>query len=78
MIGISIDNEIEDPRQYAVENNLKWVQGFIGEGWKAPALKLYGIHGIPAIMLIDPRGIVAANNIRGEAIRQAVTSALNH
>ncbi|MDD5171022.1 MAG: redoxin domain-containing protein, partial [Syntrophales bacterium] len=77
MISLSIDNEIEDPRQCATENNLKWVQGFVGEGWKAPALKLYGVHGIPAIMLIDPRGIVVANNIRGEAIRQALISALN-
>ncbi|MHC4676505.1 MAG: redoxin domain-containing protein [Planctomycetota bacterium] len=71
------ENEIEDPRQYAIENNLKWIQGFVGKGWKAPILKQYGIRGIPAIMLIDPRGIVAKNKIRGEAIMGAVGQALN-
>jgi len=76
MIGISIDDNINEPKKYAIENDLRWIQGFVGQRWKAPVLKQYGIHGIPSIMLIDPKGIVAENRLRGQTIIPALAKAL--
>jgi len=76
MISLTIDDTMLPPKQYTKENELKWVQGFLGMGWKAPLLKLYGIHGIPAIYLISPEGKVVARGLRGDEIKKAVAKAL--
>jgi hypothetical protein len=36
----------------------------------------YEVGGIPAILLISPDGKIAAKDLRGEAIKEALTKAL--
>jgi hypothetical protein len=64
------------PKSFTKEKGMDWVQGFLGKGWGAPLLKLYGVRGIPAIFLISPEGKVVERGLRGEKIKEAVAKAL--
>lgn len=76
MISLSIDNQMDDPLNYARQNNLGWGQAFLGLGWNSPVLQLYGVHGIPAMFLISPDGKIAATGLRGEAVKAAIAQVL--
>lgn len=76
MISLTIDDSMLDPKQYVKDNKMEWVQGFLGKGWNAPLLKLYGVHSIPAIFLISPEGKVVARGLREGAIKEAVAKAM--
>ncbi len=76
MISLSIDNQMDEPLKYADQNNLGWIQGFLGKGWNSPVLRAYGIHGIPAILLIGPDGRIAATGLRGTKIRERLQQTL--
>ncbi len=76
MIGLSLDAMAASPKQYARENEIHWIQGFLGEWLKAAVPDLYGVDGIPSIFLIDPDGKIAARDLRGDAIGRAVGKAL--
>jgi peroxiredoxin len=79
MIGLSLDNAVSAPTEYARKNNIKWIQGFLGQ-WSASAVTpLYGVDAIPSIFLIDPDGKIVERDLRGDAIGAAVGKALgNH
>ncbi|MEP0841304.1 MAG: TlpA family protein disulfide reductase [Phycisphaerae bacterium] len=76
MISLSVDDERNKPRQYAMENGMKWHQGFLGMGFNAPLMKSFGVRGIPALFLIDPDGKIAAVGLRGARIKPAIAKAL--
>ncbi|MBQ8269937.1 MAG: AhpC/TSA family protein [Bacteroidaceae bacterium] len=59
----SIKNEGMDYEQIFVPNEVN-------------ATELYGINGIPQIMLIGPDGTIIKRNLRGSAIKEAVKTAL--
>ena len=40
------------------------------------ATNIYGVSGIPQIMLIGKDGVIAARDLRGEAIEAAIIEAL--
>ena len=77
MIGLSLDKEVEKPMTYAKQNGCEWVDGFLGDWGKDEVTKKYGVSGIPSIWLIGPDGKVVASRLRGDGIRQAVSSALD-
>lgn len=76
MIGLSLDREVSDPKQYVVDNEMQWVQGFLGDWSKTNIPETFGVSGIPAIMLIGPDGKVIAENLRHDKIKEAVAKAL--
>ncbi len=72
MIGLSLDKDMEAPKQYADAKQLGWIQGFLGDWSKTRIPAQYGVQGIPSIFLIDPEGKIIAKGLRGERIMQAV------
>ncbi|HEX4122366.1 MAG TPA: carboxypeptidase regulatory-like domain-containing protein [Verrucomicrobiae bacterium] len=78
MIGLSLDNDPSAPANYARKNNIKWNQGFLGNGWDSAVTVSYGVEGIPSIFLIDPDGRIIERDLRGDAIRAAVERALGN
>jgi peroxiredoxin/5-hydroxyisourate hydrolase-like protein (transthyretin family) len=78
MIGLSLDNAVSAPANYARKNNIKWIQGFLGTWSDSPVTPLYGVDAIPSIFLIDPEGRIIERDLRGEAIRAAVERALGN
>jgi thiol-disulfide isomerase/thioredoxin/uncharacterized GH25 family protein len=76
MISLSLDAEASAPKQFAGQNDIKWIQGFLGKWSDSKVTPLYGVEGIPSIFLIGPDGKIIARELRGEAIKEAVGKAL--
>ena len=74
MIGLSLDQNVAQPKRYVRKHGLKWVQGFLPAGSDTP--EAYGAQGIPAIYLIGPDGTIVADNLRGRDIFTRVGDAL--
>jgi thiol-disulfide isomerase/thioredoxin len=76
MISLSLDDLIGPPTKYTRNNNMKWVQGFLGPWEESKVTPLYGVDGIPSIFLIDPDGKIIDRDLRGDDIHEAVEKAL--
>jgi len=77
MIGLSLDPEIKAPRDYAANNQLGWIMGFLGDWSKTDLPSQYGVQGIPSIFLIGPDGKIIARDLRGEDIKATVAANLS-
>lgn len=73
VLSVAVWDKIDDTKAAAVEHGVVWNQ--IINAQKIPT-DLYGIEGIPHIMLVGPDGTILKRNLRGEAIEKAVAEAL--
>ncbi len=78
MIGPSLDQTVEAPKDYTSREGIGWHQGFLGDWSKASLPAEYGLEGIPAIFLIGPDGKIIATDLRGEHIKGALERALGN
>ena len=76
VIGISLDENREAVEAFVEQYNMDWPQYFDGKGWQNDIAQKFGISSIPATFLIGKDGKIIASNLRGEALDQAVVSAL--
>ena len=76
MISLSLDESIDAPKRHVANRNLKWTQGYLGQGSRITAD--YGVASIPQIMLIGPDGRVIARDLGGPGIKAVVSQALGH
>lgn len=73
VLSVAVWDEPEDTKAAAVEHGVVWNQ--IINADKIPT-DIYGIEGIPHIMLIGPDGTILKRDLRGAAIEEAVSEAL--
>jgi thiol-disulfide isomerase/thioredoxin len=78
MISLSLDPDASAPKDFARKNEIKWTQGFLGDWAKSKVPPLYGVEGIPSIWLIGPDGKILSKELRGEAIKASVGTALGN
>lgn len=74
ILGVAVWDEPENSLAAVAEHQLPWPQ-ILNTG--TTATELYGIMGIPCILLVDPEGNIEARDIRDESLRQAVARALD-
>lgn len=72
ILGTVVWDEMEDHLKAMKELEITWPQIFN----KTEATELYGIAGIPQIILFDPAGKIVARNLRGEEINKLLDKAL--
>ena len=75
MLSVAVWDKLEDTIEAAKEENIVWNQ--IVDAQQVPT-DLYGIEGIPHIILFGPDGTILKRNLRGDAIREAVSEALDN
>jgi hypothetical protein len=46
-------------------------------GWKNAAAVMYGIESVPQNLLIDPKGIIIAKNLRGEDVYEKLEALIH-
>jgi len=73
MVGVAVWDNREATLRAIREHNIPWTQ--IIDAHNIPT-DLYGISGIPQIMLFAPDGRIIARNLRGSALRAKVAEAL--
>ena len=76
VIGISLDNDETQLRDFLKKNEIPWRQVYSGKGWESPVARQYGIYAIPNMWLIDKEGKLISNNARGEKLESMVVEAL--
>jgi thiol-disulfide isomerase/thioredoxin len=76
MLSLSVDEKVEDAKEFQEKKKLPWTQAFLGEGVHSPTLKSFGVRAIPAFVLVGPDGKIVARGMRGDGIKEAVAKAL--
>ena len=76
IIGISLDEDEGELRDFVKAKKMEWPEIFDGKGWAAGDAKAYGVQAIPFTLLIGKDGNIAAVNPRGNALEPAIKAAL--
>jgi len=77
VIGLSVDETIEAAGTLLKKNPSPYRQGWVGDKDRHQEISdAYGMESIPAIWLIGPDGKIIARDLRRDAIREAVKTAL--
>jgi RNA polymerase sigma factor (sigma-70 family) len=76
MIGLSLDENVDELRTYVERHELAWPQGILESWASSPVPPSFGVQAIPSIWLIGPDGKVLAKDLRGPGIKGAVANAL--
>lgn len=69
VVGVAVWDEPENTLKAIEEHQLPWQH--IINGQSVPT-DLYGIQGIPCIMLVDPQGVIVARDLMDNELRRAV------
>lgn len=66
IIGISLDEDKEKLQSFVAEEKMTWPQYYDGLVWQNKLAQEFGINSIPAMWLIDKKGIVRDLEARGD------------
>ncbi len=77
IIGISLDDQETELRDYIKDNELQWRQIFSGESWRDdPLAQQFNVTGVPEQWLIDRNGKLITHKARGDELESLVVEAL--
>lgn len=76
IIGVSFDRDKESWLKAIKDDKLNWTQVSDLQFWNNAAGKLYGIQSIPSNVLLDPKGVIIAKNLRGEDLKNKLKELL--
>jgi thiol-disulfide isomerase/thioredoxin len=75
IVGISLDSDKAKLEGFVKEKGMEWPQFFDGRGWQNEISSKYGINSIPAMWLLNKKGMVVSTNARG-TLEETVTKLL--
>lgn len=64
IVGISFDQQREALEKFVKDKSMAWPQYFDGKGWENQYGQEFGINSIPAMWLIDKKGVLRDQNAR--------------
>lgn len=76
IVSVAVWDKAVDALEAIEEEGMTWTQIVCSAKTNQVPTQVYGIEGIPYIILIDPDGKVIGDNLRGAKIRKAVKKAL--
>jgi peroxiredoxin len=76
ILGVSLDREKSAWLKAIQDDQLNWFHVSDLKFWESIVVPLYSIEGIPFNVLLDPKGIVVAKNLRGEELQQKLSQVL--
>ena len=65
IIGISLDSDKAKLESFVKARGMEWPQFFDGKSWRNEISSKYGINSIPAMWLVNKKGMVVSTNARG-------------
>ena len=74
MVGIAVSDKPEAHRKAVADLGIEYPQ--LLDNVDGNACEIYGINGIPHIMLIAPDGTILARDLRGDDVEKTVRLAL--
>ncbi|HWA98536.1 MAG TPA: redoxin domain-containing protein, partial [Pirellulales bacterium] len=76
IIGISLDNQIQDLTNFLKTNKLPWTQIYEAGGLDSPLANALGILTLPSMLLIDKQGKVVNRNVHAGELDKEVGAIL--
>ena len=70
IVGISLDADKDTLEEFLQKEKMTWPQYFDGQRWENKISKEFGIDSIPAMWLVDKKGILRNQNPRGSLKEQ--------
>jgi hypothetical protein len=78
ILGCNLDPDPDGAAQFAKAQGFNWTQMYLGSWNQTSIPGMFGLQGNTACVLIDAEGRLASNQLRGTAIRNAVSNALSN
>ena len=74
ILGVSLDNKDgKEAWVNAIEKDgLTWTQVSDLNSWNNEVARSYGVRAVPQSYLIDPQGVIVAQNLRGETLEETL------
>lgn len=76
ILSVSLDDSKENWLKAIKNDQLTWNHVSDLQGWKCAAAQLYGVSGIPHLVVLDENNVIVAKNLRGDALRAKVAEFL--
>lgn len=76
VIGVNLDADETEMRDYLKKTGIPWRQIFSGEGWDDPIVQQYNVTGVPEPWLIAQDGTLISTDAREVALEYLVIEAL--
>ena len=76
VLGVSLDKSKEPWLKAIKDDKLTWTHVSDLKFWESMVVPLYGINSIPYNVLLDPNGVVIAENLRGEQLIKTLSEAI--
>jgi len=70
IVGISLDQDKDKLLAFTKDNGMTWPQYFDGQGWNNTISKSFGINSIPAMWLVDKKGMLVTTDGREDLAAQ--------
>lgn len=77
ILGLSLDTSKTNWQQAITADKITWAQASDMKNFEGPTERLYHIEAIPSNFIIDPKGIIIAKNLRGEALEDFLNKTFN-
>ena len=78
LVSLSIDDEVKTLKEFLTKEKMPWTHWWAGPGgWSANFTDDWNIRAIPAIFVLDAKGVIRHKNIRGEELEKAVNALLD-
>lgn len=68
VLGVSLDSDRDAWMKAIKKDGLSWTHISDLQAWKSQAATLYGVNSIPFNVLIDPKGEIIAEGLRGQEL----------
>jgi len=69
IVGVSLDEDATAWKGAIEKYQIPWHHMSDLAGWKCEAVTVFAFSGIPHTVLVDPKGIIVAKNLRGEELK---------
>ena len=70
IVGVSLDQDKDAMLAYMKDNGMVWPQYFDGKGWNNEVSRSFDINSIPAMWLVDKKGMLITMNAREDLAGQ--------
>jgi peroxiredoxin len=78
ILGVSLDRNKDQWINAIKKDGLDWHHVSDLQFWQSEAAKSYGVHSIPYTVLVDPKGKVIAERLRGAALDRKLAELLGN
>lgn len=72
VISISLDTKKEKWMKAIEQDDLPWIHLSDLQGWESPLVKMFGIQGIPYLLVLDKDNRIIGSKLRGEELDRCV------